>query len=213
MILVNAIYFKGDWVHPFIPSSNFEHEFYLNETDFVKVEFMGQRKHYKYGKFEEFNARVVEMEYQNSDATFLIVLPESRTGLAAVEAKLNNIDFNDVASKLQSRDLRLHLPKFRIELQLDLNESLEKLGIQKALRDDAEFDDLLETSTPLKLSKSVHKCFIEVNEKGTEASAATGFGIEMMSMPKFIFVDHPFLFVLKTKSNVVFIGRCCEPKM
>jgi serine protease inhibitor len=98
-------------------------------------------------------------------------------------------------------------------LQLDLNESFKNLGIQKAFKDGAEFNDLLETSTPLKFSKAVHKCFIEVNEKGTEASASTGFGIGKMSRPKTFSVDHPFLFVLKTKTNVVFIGRCCEPKM
>jgi serpin B len=174
MILVNAIYFKGDWVHQFVPSSNIEREFYLNETDFVNVEFMGQRKHFRYGKFDEFNARVLELEYKDSDASFLIVLPETRTGLADVEAKLYDIDFNDIASNLKSRDIRLHLPKFRIELQVDLNETMEKLGIKKALRDGAEFNDLLETSIPLKLSKAVHKCFIEVNEKGTEASAHSG---------------------------------------
>jgi serpin B len=213
MILVNAIYFKGDWVHQFLPSNNFEHEFYLNETDSINIEFMNERKHYRYGNFDELNARVLELEYENSDASFLIVLPVSRTGLSDVEAKLNDIDFNDIASKLDTRDIELSLPKFRIELQLDLNEFLKNLGIQKALSDAAEFNDLLETSTPLKLSKAVHKCFIEVNEKGTEASASTGFGIGKMSRPKTFSVDHPFLFVLKTKTNVVFIGRCCEPKM
>jgi serpin B len=213
MILVNAIYFKGDWVHQFLPSSNFVRKFYLNETDSINIEFMQQRKEYRYGQFDEFNASVVELDYKNSDASFLIVLPESRTGLAAVEAKLKDIDFNDIASKLDTRELKIQLPKFRIELQVDLNESLEKLGIQKALSDGAEFNDLLETSIPLKLSKAVHKCFIEVNEKGTEASVATNFGIEKCSEPLFVYVDRPFLFVLKTKTNVVFIGRCCEPKM
>jgi serpin B len=213
MILVNAIYFKGDWVHQFLPSSNIEREFYLNETDFVNVVFMYERKHYRYGNFDEINASVTELEYENSDASFLIILPESRTGLADVEAKLNDIDFIDIASKLKSRDVVINLPKFRIELQVDLNETMEKLLIKKALSDGAEFNDLLETQIPLKLSKSVHKCFIEVNEKGTEASAVTGFGFAFRSMPTYVYVDHPFLFVLKTKTQVVFIGRCCEPKM
>jgi serpin B len=187
-------------------------DFYLNETDSVKVEFMALRKNFRFGEFKEFNSCVLELEYENSDASFLIVLPESRTGLAAVEAKLNDIDFHDVSSKLHKSDVRLHLPKFRIELLVDLNDTLKKLGVQRAFKINAEFDEILESIT-LQLSKAVHKCFVEVNEKGTEASAATWKSFDRKSGPTYFFADHPFLFVLKTKSQVAFIGRCCEPKM
>ena len=129
MILVNAIYFKGFWTYQFKKSDTYKAPFYLNEQDSVQVDFMKTKKHFKYGRLPELDATAIELPYKDSDISMLIILPNSRTGLSALEAKLNTIDLGDISSKLYSQEVNVEIPKFKIEFDISLNEPLQKVNL------------------------------------------------------------------------------------
>lgn len=142
----------------------------------------------------------------------MLLLPNERMGLAALEEKLPTLNLAELAGKMHKQEVEVFLPKFKIEFTRDLNEDLQALGMERMFSDSAEFPDLLEQNEPLKVSKVVHKAFIEVNEEGTEAAAATGMIMMMRCMPMhpYFTVDHPFLYVLRHQQMVYFVGRVAK---
>lgn len=209
MVLVNAIYFKGFWTYQFSPNDTFKAPFYLNEQDSVQVDFMKIKKNFKYGFLEELDATALELPYKDSDVSMLIILPNKKTGLSALESKLHTVDLGELSKKMYSQEVNVEIPKFKIEFDIELNEPLQKLGMNKMFNDGADFSGLLESDEQLKVSKVVHKAFIEVNEEGAEAAAATGMTIMAMSMRPDIFfkANKSFVFALKDASSTLFFGR------
>lgn len=132
MVLVNAIYFKGFWTYQFNPSATFKAPFYLNDRDTVNVDFMKIKKHFKYGHIEALDATAIELPYKDSDISMLIILPNSRTGLSALEGKLNQVDLGEISSKLYSQEVNVEIPKFKIEFDINLNEPLQKVSLLKS---------------------------------------------------------------------------------
>ncbi|XP_062707988.1 serine protease inhibitor 42Dd isoform X8 [Aedes albopictus] len=209
LVLVNAIHFKGTWTHQFNPASTRPMPFWISETDSVDVPMMNTKKHFKHGVFDDLGLAALEMTYNDSDVSMLILLPHERTGLTKLEENLQNIDISDMLTKMYSQEVEVFLPKFKIEFDLDLKETLEKLGMGTMFSDSADFSELLEQHDPLKVSKVVHKAFIEVNEEGAEAAAATGMIMmtRCMIIHPYFTVDHPFLYILKQNDQMFFIGR------
>lgn len=128
MVLVNAIYFKGFWTYQFDPKNTFKAPFYLNDQDSVQTDFMKIKKHFKYGALPDLDATAIELPYKDSDISMLILLPNTRTGLSALEGKLNTIDLGEVSSKLWSQEVNVEIPKFKIEFDIELNEPLKKVN-------------------------------------------------------------------------------------
>jgi len=209
MVLVNAIYFKGFWTHQFNPTETFKAPFYLNDNDQVTTDFMKIKKHFKYGHLQDLDATALELPYKDSDISMLIILPNTRTGLAALEGKLNTIDLGDISTKLYSQEVNVEIPKFKIEFDIKLNEPLQKMGMTNMFSNAANFSNLLDSDEPLKVSEVIHKAFIEVNEEGAEAAAATGSQIIPLSYtpPIFFKADHPMIFVLQDAASTLFFGR------
>lgn len=181
MVLVNAIYFKGFWKHQFNKERTFKAPFFLNENDSVDVDFMTIKKHFNYGTLRDLDATALELPYKDSDITMMIILPNQRTGLDALEKKLGTIDFSELSKQMYSTEVNVEIPKFKIEFDINLNEPLQKMGMQKMFSNSAEFQGLLDSNELLKVSEVVHKAFIEVNEEGAEAAAATGVQIMLLS--------------------------------
>ncbi|XP_070491252.1 antitrypsin-like isoform X4 [Chironomus tepperi] len=208
MVLVNAIYFKGFWQHQFDKQQTFKAPFFLNEVDSVDVDFMKIKKHFNYGVFEELDATALELPYKDSDITMMIILPNKRDGLANLEKKLGSVDFGDMSNRMYSQEVNVEIPKFKIEFDIQLNEPLKKMGMTKMFGNDAEFNNLLEQSEDLKVSEVVHKAFIEVNEEGAEAAAATGIFIEFHILEDIKFIaNQPFFFALFDSQSTHFMGR------
>lgn len=128
MVLVNAIYFKGFWTYQFNPKDTFKAPFYLNDQDSVTVDFMKIKKYFKYGELRDLDATAIELPYKDSDISMLIILPNQRTGLSALEGKLNTIDLSDVTKSLYSQEVNVEIPKFKIEFDVELKEPLEKVS-------------------------------------------------------------------------------------
>lgn len=127
MVLVNAIYFKGTWTYQFDPKHTFKAPFYLDEEKSVETDFMKIKKHFKYGNLDAYDATALELPYNNSDISMLIILPNKRNGLADLEAKLDQIDFADVSRNMYSQEVSVELPKFKIEFDINLNDPLKEV--------------------------------------------------------------------------------------
>ncbi|KAL7017863.1 hypothetical protein ACKWTF_010549 [Chironomus riparius] len=205
MVLVNAIYFKGFWQHQFDKKQTFKAPFFLNDVDSVDVDFMRIKKHFNYGVFDELDATALELPYKDSDITMMIILPNKRGGLAALEKNLNKVDFSEMSNRMYSQEVNVEIPKFKIEFDIKLNEPLKKMGMTKMFSNEAEFNNLLEQPEDLKVSEVVHKAFIEVNEEGAEAAAATG-----KILMKFF--NNFFVFFFAFSPIFLFLGFTFIPK-
>lgn len=209
LVLVNAIHFKGTWTNQFNKDSTSPMPFWISETESVDVPMMRTKAHFKHGVFDDLGLAALELTYSDSDVNMLILLPHEREGLAKLEENLQNIDIPDMITKMYSQEVEVFMPKFKIEFDLDLKDTLEKLGMGTMFSDNADFSEMLEQNEPLKVSNVVHKAFIEVNEEGAEAAAATGMIMmtRCMIIHPYFTVDHPFLYILKQNDQMIFVGR------
>ncbi|XP_061394172.1 serine protease inhibitor 42Dd [Musca vetustissima] len=210
-VLVNAIYFKAKWLKPFSKSSTTKMNFNVNTKQQVQVDMMFQDDKFQYGEFDNLDAKVLEMPYENSDLSMLIILPNKVDGLAKLEEKLKGVDLNEISSKLETEDVDVMLPRFRIEFDIDLKEPLKKMGLNSMFSDAANFKNLFaDGPTAQKVSDVKHKAFLDVNEAGSEAAAATYMKIVLMSLnidQKTFKADHPFVFAIRSKTAVYFAGH------
>jgi len=209
MVLVNAIYFKGFWQHQFKKDRTAKAPFYTSETDTVDVDMMHVKEYFRYGEFPELDAKGIELPYKDSDMSMFIILPNKRTGLAKLETDLQGIDILGLSTKMYRSEVEVSIPKFKIEFELSLVNTLKKMGMTNMFSSSADFSNLLDSPEPLQISDVVHKAFIDVNEEGSEAAAATGPYVIALSIPTIeIFeANHPFLFVIGTKKTTVFKGK------
>lgn len=213
MILLNAIYFKGTWQTEFAPDRSREKVFKsYDETD-KKTTFMNLEKMLYYGDSEALNAQVVELPYQGGDISMFIYLPRYGSTLAQMEKKLTPYNLLDATRSLYENLVLLSLPKFKIESDIALNEPLQALGLKNIFTDRADLSGISPNS-PIKVSRVIQKATIEVNEEGSEASAATVVKIGLRTAhfiddTVYFNANRPFMFTLyhKPTQSVLFMGR------
>ncbi|XP_034998524.2 leukocyte elastase inhibitor [Hippoglossus stenolepis] len=222
MVLVNAIYFKGDWNKQFEESATRDAQFRLNKNESKQVKMMYQNTTLPLGLIAEPNCQVLEMPYKEKELSMLIFLPmdidDSSTGLEKLEKELTYDNFVEWthSDRLSHSKVEVGLPRFKMEESYDMGGVLVSMGMVDAF--DSGMCDFsgMSPSNDLVLSKVIHKAFVEVNEEGTEAAAATAITVGITSVsPRARFIaDHPFLFFIRhnhTKS-VLFAGRYCSPQ-
>ena len=210
MILVNAIYFKGDWETPFKPQHTADAPFWISENESVSVPMMrlnGER--FRYGETERF--QTLELPYEGEEVSMLLILLRGKTGIADAASMLTEME----ALSSRKTEVNLFLPRFTIESTFaSMKKDLAALGLTDAFTTRADFSGI--SREPLFISDVVHKAFVEVNEKGTEATAATGLIVRATAMPappKLFRADHPFLFLIRENEsgNILFMGRISNP--
>jgi serpin B len=208
LVLTNAIYFKGDWAIAFKEKDTMDWPFDRGDGTKVNVPMMSQTSVLKHYFCEDFQA--LEMPYVGKDLAMLVLLPAKADGLAALEKGLTADRLGEIVGKLQAERVGVSLPRFKTTTEFQLNETLAALGMKKAFVD-ADFSGI-DGRRDLAISAVVHKAFIEVNEKGTEAAAATGV-VFAVSKPPALQADHPFLFLIRDTRNgsVLFLGRINDP--
>lgn len=129
LVLVNAIYFKGSWAKKFKPESTVKESFYYNEKDSVKVDMMTQKSKFRYGVFDDLDACTLELPYADSNLSMLIVLPNSRTGLKEVGAKLKSKSIFEISQNMFETEVNVMFPKFKIEYAVELTEPLKTVRL------------------------------------------------------------------------------------
>lgn len=127
LVLVNAIYFKGKWLHEFDKKNTHKDQFWVSDDKSVEVDYMYLKDRFDFGYIEELDAQAIELKYAGSDISLLVILPSTRSGLSEVESKLKNFDLTQIHSHLHSREVELTLPKFKIEYSIELKDTLQKV--------------------------------------------------------------------------------------
>src|SRR5262249_52319391 len=216
LILTNAIYFKGQWVEPFDKGSTTDEDWHGPEG-ISKVPRMPRTGgYYHYHQGDGFQA--LDMPYEGFELSMLIVLPAKKDGLAALEARFASEGlYQQVVDGLyQEEGIIVSLPRFKMATECSLKPVLCALGAELAFSRHADFGGIGEE--PLQIAEVVHKAFVEVNEEGTEAAAATGVSMGLCAVrpatePVVFKADHPFLFFIKDRDTnaVVFSGRVLDP--
>lgn len=212
LVLVNAIYFKGNWASQFESSDTHDTPFLLSKDKTVQVSMMSQKEHFGFVAAEKFQA--VELPYEGGDLSMLILLPSGTNTLAALEKELKADTLTSL--RFRNQELIIQLPKFKLESSFGLSDTLQQLGMIDAFSPKSDFSGMDETKN-LAITKVLHKAFVEVNEEGTEAAAATGVVVGLRSMPRppMVFTaDHPFLFFIRDNASgtILFMGRMMNPK-
>ena len=212
MVLVNAIYFKGDWASPFKEDHTQEQEFYVTAEEMVKAKTM-----YQTGKFrlaEDADTQALEMLYKGNKLSMLVLLPKQKDGISKLEETLTAEKLSGLVTTLRKTTVEVTFPKFKVETRYDLIPPFKSLGVKDAFADAADFSGMDGTRN-LYISAILHKAFVEVDEKGTEAAAATAGGVTLMSAPSYprFNADHPFLFLIRDNAtgSILFMGRMVNP--
>jgi serine protease inhibitor len=213
LVLVNAIYFYGSWDKAFDAKNTKKLDFFLDDANKVQADFMYKEDKYKYAENEQY--KVVEIPYEGKTLSMIIVLPVSPNNLAGLEKQLDKNSYDHWLSALTERKIKLYLPKFKTTAEFELSDALKKMGMPHPFSMDADLSGMT-GKKDLMIDKVVHKAFVEVNERGTEAAAATAVVIReksaMINMPEFR-ADRPFIFIIKenTYNNILFMGRINDP--
>ncbi|XP_053198038.1 serpin peptidase inhibitor, clade B (ovalbumin), member 1, like 3 isoform X2 [Scomber japonicus] len=222
LVLVNAIYFKGSWNQQFEEDSTVDAQFKINKNDTKPVKLMCQKSKLPFAAIPEINCQMLELPYKEKELSMLIFLPneieDDTTGLEKLEKELTYEKFVEWTSPdmMGQIEVEVELPRFKMEEKYDLNDVLKSMGIVDAF--DVTKSDFtgMSKANDLELSKVVHKAFVEVNEEGTEAAAATGAVVSNRAgvVTETFKADHPFLFFIRHNStmSVLFAGRYCSPE-
>ncbi|KAL3074673.1 hypothetical protein niasHT_038146 [Heterodera trifolii] len=208
LVLINALYFNGTWAKPFDPKWTIKLPFYVDANNTKKLDMMRLEAYFIY--FEDTQLQLLGMPYQSGKEFMFVLLPKERFGLAQLLAELDGKKLMKLI-KVIGRDpqntckVKVELPKFKLEAIHELNKPLTNMGMTTAFTDRANFEGI--SNGPLKISEVVQKAFIEVNEEGTVARAATtGRSVDSSSAYKeyTFFADHPFCAFLIRDDTVLF---------
>merc|ERR1711970_197423 len=218
LVLVNAIYFKGDWEAKFDQELTKDQNFSISPSDTVTVKMMMQEREFQWAYLESLASHMVELPYKGNRIVMQILLPAKRFGLTEVEEKLKNHKVQELFEKESYQtEVNLQLPKFKLEKTIPLTSHLNSLGLKDMFSDDLADFSGIDGTKQLFVSEVIQKAFFEVNGEGSEAAAATGAVMMMRSMPappeQFI-ADHPFIFFIRDKTTgmLLFQGRVANPK-
>ncbi len=210
--LVNAIYFQGNWAEEFDSEKTGAGSFETLQGD-VEVDMMEKEDDYRYEINEDFQS--VTLEYEDGDFLFHAFMPTEKT-LSEFYEDFNADTFQEMKPTTE-REVVLRMPKFTLEDELELVETLEALGIRRAFdRNEADFSkmvDLEQLGLNVFLSDILHASFIEVDEEGTEAAAATAVEVSLESMPMTLEFNKPFLFIIEEPETetILFMGQLVDP--
>lgn len=218
LFLVNAIYFKGKWAAEFEKDSTTEQPFTLTTGSRKQVQMMSQSGSYQYLENDDFQA--ISLPYGDKRWNMYIFLPAQGKSLAEFQKSLTASNWETWMRTFKNRKGEILLPRFKIEYEKELNNALKSLGMSVAFEQTgADFSGMIQSSERAYINKVKHKTFVEVNEEGTEAAAATSVGISITSAQKptqsfRMVVDRPFLCAIRDNQTgaLLFIGTINDPQ-
>lgn len=215
LVLTNAIYFKGNWALQFEKELTQDEPFWITPDKEIMTSMMHQKASFNYGEID--SLQILEMPYAGEDLSMIILLPGEKDGLSELERRLNIENMLTWTSQASYQEVDVYVPKITITSQFTLSATLNAMGMTDAFSGNADFSGM-EPSKQLSITDVIHKAFVEVNEEGTEAAAATGVVVELTSVrepqPVPVFkADHPFVFFIRDNysESILFLGRVANP--
>ncbi len=214
LVLTNAIYFKGTWEWEFDKSDTREQDFKITPTNIVKTPMMymdPDKARFNYADIEDL--QILELPYKGEEISMLILLPTEN--LDAIEPSLTAEKLNEYKSQMKETKLdSISLPKFEFDTKYFMADTLSNLGMPTAFNANlADFSGMT-GKRDLFISFVIHQAYVKVDEKGTEAAAATAVGMSTSVRLRTDFrADHPFIFIIQEKENgnILFVGRVTDP--
>ncbi|UCC97649.1 MAG: serpin family protein [Phycisphaerales bacterium] len=214
LVLTNAIYFKGNWARQFKEDQTEDAAFILADGRKIETAMMNQTAEFGYMETETLQG--LELPYVDRELSMIILLPRESDGLGELEEALNQENLSQWLTRLYRREVVVSVPKFKATSQFSLASVLASMGMKDAFTSEADFSGI-NGRRDLFISAVIHKAYVDVNEEGTEAAAATGVTMKLTSIgpsrtPVFR-ADHPFLFLIRDNrsGSILFIGRVANP--
>lgn len=213
MILMNVVYFKGLWEHPFPKHNTWDSFFYQTNSTSKIVPFMMLENTLGYFYDETINYSFLELNYTGGKVSMLIILPKNTWNFPKLD--LDSTSLCNIRSQLKPTNAMVILPKFKMEYRRELTQDMMKMGIDELFSEKADLSGIREQKD-IHVSLMMHKAVIEVDERGSEASVVSGVGIVSRRKPAdqvIFWADHPFLFYIidKAKNVILFAGRVVDP--
>ena len=213
LILTNAIYFKGKWESQFKPEQTQDAPFTLLGGQNVNAPMMHQTG--KFGYMETDILQALEMPYVNNDLSMVVLLPKKADGVKDLEKELVSDNLTGWLARIHKREVQVFFPRFKMTSEFELAKVLGAMGMPDAFSGKADFSGMT-GNRDLFISAVIHKAYVEVNEEGTEAAAATGVTMKLTSIPTpspVFRADHPFIFLIRDNQtgSILFLGRVANP--
>jgi serpin B len=216
LVLTNAIYFKGNWASQFKKENTKNAPFTLSDGGKVDVPMMNQTA--KFGYMENKDLQALELPYVENELSMVIFLPKRVDGLAEMEKSLTCENLAKWQARLRKRKVIVSVPKFKLTSQFSLAGVLRSMGMGDAFSPGAADFSGINGRSDLFISAVIHKAYVDVNEEGTEAAAATAVTVGITSVmpqqPPVFRADHPFFFLIRDNQSksTLFLGRLTNPK-
>ena len=213
MLIINAIYFKGKWKLQFDEKDTDQELFYKPGGTSVEVPMMKQTDDFK--AYDGDGFILAEFPYGQGNFVMDIILPDARDGVATLLPSITDDTISGWLQQMMTRETDVYIPRFKYGFRKKLKDILTDMGMGIAFTDDADFTNITEYP-PLLINDVIHQAFIETNEEGTEAAAATVVEIGLTSMPlePLVFnANHPFIYIIRETStnSIIFMGIVADP--
>ena len=219
MYLINAVYFKGDWAVQFDKKDTRDADFRLDDGSSIPVKMMHQKDSFRVSLSYQ-DVSIIDLPYSEGHYSMTIVLPPQGVSTHEITESMTSEKWQSWIDKLpdEPREIDVYLPRFTLEYEETLVDVLKAMGMRKAFEEyEAEFDGIYDRNKVggenLYISDVMHKTFVDVNEEGTEAAAATSVEFGLTSAPPTFRVDRPFLMAIRETSSdtILFIGKIVKP--
>jgi serine protease inhibitor len=215
LVLVNAIYFKGQWAAPFKKNDTVPDRFTIAPGQTTSAQFMNLTDNFGYAEAD--GLQLLELPYTGGDLSMVVLLPAETNSFKDFENGLSAEKIAGWLGQARKQKVNVFLPKFKLTQQFALADTLASMGMTDAFSPRADFSGM-DGARDLFISAVIHKAFVEVNEEGTEAAAATGVMVGAMAIARpiseYVFrADHPFLFLIRDvhSGSILFLGRVTNP--
>ena len=214
LVITNAVYFKAAWLSPFDPANTKNGSFTLLDGTQADVPMMHQSSSMR--AYVSQDVQAVELPYEGGTYSMVALMPTAGN-LDTFEQSLTAESLQDILNQLERASVTLSMPKFKFDAAFALNDALEGMGMTDAFDPMKANFSGMDGTTSLYISSALHKAFVDVNEEGTEAAAATAVAIGLTSAPGqsyTIMLDHPFLFLIRDNATgtLLFVGRMADPR-
>ncbi|MFW6044801.1 MAG: serpin family protein [Planctomycetota bacterium] len=218
LVLANAIYFNARWANTFDENSTTEDTFTTIDGTETKTDMMQQTD--RFGYMDNDMLKILELPYDGSETSMFVLLPKEKADLDQIEDAISPKNLDAWIQKLKQSRVEVRLPKFKLKKKFMLNDKdmLPEMGMPDAFDPNrANFDEMAEEDEELYIAAAVHQAYVDVDEKGTEAAAATGIGVSATAAPagepEIFHADRPFIFLIRDRQTgyTLFMGRLADP--